>query len=142
MNSRRGYGKLDDQPIVDGDKSFRGLKSYPDPTTVEEGFLASATSVRQDKKAVEIRKGMERKYWDKTNNAGVPTFAATRYANPNAASVEDTVAMALGDEAILYDPETDAAIVVPYQSGQSALIGAATLVESFGSLFLYRGGGA
>jgi hypothetical protein len=137
MISRRQYFQLDDQPKLDGDRSFRGLKSYPDAGALEEGFLAEAANVRQDEKKVRVRRGIERKaYW----GSGKAVLAAGRYANSYDATPADEIAIAIASEAYLYDPGAGTTTTVPYQSGQTT--GAAEFLQAFGSLFLFRGRGA
>ena len=136
MISRRQYFQLDDQPKLDGDRSFRGLKSYPDAGALEEGFLAAATNVRQDEKKVRMRRGIERKaHW----TGGKAVLGAGRYANSYDPTPADEIAIAIADEAYLYDPGAGTTTTVPYQSGQTT--GAAEFLQAFGSLFIFRGRG-
>ena len=138
MISRRQYFQLDDQPKLDGDRSFRGLKSYPDAGALEEGFLAAAANVRQDEKKVRVRRGIERKaHWV----GGKAILGAGRYANSYDPTPADEIAIAIADEAYLYDPGAGTTTTVPYQSGQTPVTGAAEFIQAFGSLFMFRGRG-
>ena len=136
MISRRQYFQLDDQPKLDGDRSFRGLKSYPDAGALEEGFLAVAENVRMEDGKVSVRKGLERKgYW----TDGKAILGAGRYANSYDPTPADEIAIAIAAEAYLYDPGAGTTTTVPYQSGQTT--GVAEFLQAFGSLFMFRGRG-
>lgn len=52
----RGYGELDDQPLVDGDEGFIGQVSRVDPDTVEPAMLSYGKNIRLDDSVIRPRK--------------------------------------------------------------------------------------
>jgi hypothetical protein len=138
VNSRRGYRETDDPPKIVGDKGFVGFMSSVKPNAIPENVLYNAVNARIENGEIETRKGSDVQHHEADFKA---SHYACRYVNPVKTTTESaTIALAHNDNVTLYDPD-EQIIKVPYQSGQVAN-GDAELVESFGSLFLTRGGGA
>ena len=45
----KGYGELDDPPLLDGDEGFTGFNTRLDGTNLEPGVLSEAFNVRTDR---------------------------------------------------------------------------------------------
>lgn len=138
MRSRRGYGELDDTPKISTERAFIGFKSSIKSNALPEGTLTDSRNARIQNGEIQTRKGCEVAYVD---DSFPDAYAACRYINPVAGGAQHSaIAVAGREQLTIYDPE-DGNSKVPYHSGQIAT-GDAELVESFGSLFLYRGRGA
>ena len=137
MRSRRIYGDLDDPPVIVSDRGFTGFKSSIKANVLPEGVLSDSRNARIENGEIETRKGCDVVYFDPEFS---DAYASCRYINPVAGSAQHSaIAVAGRNKLTIFDPE-DGNHQVPYHSGQIAT-GDAELVESFGSLFIYRGRG-
>ena len=59
MPRYRSYGKLDDQVQIEGDRGFRGIDSYLEPTSLEGGFVEKSENMRLIGDLAETRKGID-----------------------------------------------------------------------------------
>ena len=137
LQSERRYGALDNQPIVEGDRAFKGFRSALKGNILEEGIITDSRNARIENGEIETRKGCNSVFMD----PDFPdAYSACRYINPVLGSSEHSaIAVAGQNNVTIFDPE-DGDYKVPYQSGQEAQSDA-YLVESFGSLLLFRGKG-
>ena len=135
LQSERRYGALDNQPIVEGDRAFKGFRSALKGNILEEGIITDSRNARIENGEIETRKGCNSVFMD----PDFPdAYSACRYINPVLGSSEHSaIAVAGQNNVTIFDPE-DGDYKVPYQSGQEAQSDA-YLVESFGSLLLFRG---
>tara|TARA_E500000331_G_scaffold31590_2_gene26516 strand:+ start:1351 stop:3468 length:2118 start_codon:yes stop_codon:yes gene_type:complete len=138
LESKRKYGHLDNRPVVEGDRAFNSFKSAIKGNILPEGTLSDSRNARMENGEVETRKGCDVVFTDENFP---DAYSACRYINPVEGTAEHSaIAVASTENVTIYDPE-DGDYKVPYQSGQVA-DGDAFLVESFGSLLLFRGEGS
>ena len=77
-------GRMDDQILTDGDRGFRGIDSYLEPTTLEGGTVETSENMRLDGDLASVRKGIEFKAGAVTlTYAGdEQVFASTLFSDP------------------------------------------------------------
>ena len=52
-------GRMDDPIQAEGDRGFRGIDSYLEPTTLEGGLVETSQNMRLDGDIASVRKGIE-----------------------------------------------------------------------------------
>ena len=52
-------GRMDDPIATEGDRGFKGIDSYLEPTTLSGGFVEKSENMRLDGDIAEVRKGIE-----------------------------------------------------------------------------------
>jgi hypothetical protein len=74
----RNYGKLDDQVLQDGDASFRGINTYLEPTSLEEGTVSESENMRLNGDKASLREGLSFKAGSVTLTYSANTEPMTR----------------------------------------------------------------
>lgn len=59
MPSTKPIGRLDDPILTDGDRGFRGINSYLEPTSLEPGLVEVSENMRLNGDLAEVRKGLQ-----------------------------------------------------------------------------------
>ena len=120
----KGYGELDDQPLLDGDEGFAGLVSREDADQLPPGMLSYATNIRLTNKTIEPRKTI----LPITNEPGDialdndKAFDAIPYSDARGAY--ESIIIAGETQAYLHDGGTGTNLVdVPYPNGFSVTEG-------------------
>ena len=134
MSRFRTYGKLDDPPIQDGDRSFLGVGAYRDPATLPPGFLAGSQNLRLERQAAEVRKGTKR-LTSAATVLGATIFASTFYRDPMEGN--EYVVLVASDRAYFVDPSDGSKLTILFSGGQTAAAGC-SIMQAFHSLFVWR----
>ena len=79
MNRHRSYGRLDDEPLRDGDVAFYGVNARLDPSVLGEGEVAHAVNARFDNGRAETRRGIRIMTWGAKGEQGGDPSAAVPY---------------------------------------------------------------
>ena len=136
-------GRMDDPILVDGDRGFRGIDSYLEPTTLEGGTVEASENMRLDGDIAEVRKGIEFKAGAVTLTYSAGTeevFASTLFSDP--ATGNEYIAVATKDKVILWNDSNNTGINVNYTGGQVvAAADGASFCQSLQKLILFRGSG-
>jgi hypothetical protein len=134
MTQYRTYGKLDDQPVVDGDRAFLGFGSFRDAASVPENYLSESENLRLENNTATVRKGLKRLTSDSTV-LGATVLASTFYRDPNGGT--EYVVLACSDRAYFVNPADGSKKTILYSGGQTAAAGC-SIMQAFHSLYLWR----
>ena len=136
-------GRMDDPILVDGDRGFRGIDSYLEPTTLEGGTVEASQNMRLDGDIAEVRKGIEFKAGAVTLTYSAGTeeaFASTLFSDP--ATGNEYIAVATKDKVILWNDANNSGKYVEYTGAEVvAAADGATFCQSLEKLILFRGSG-
>ena len=137
----RSYGRLDDQILEDGDGSFKGINSYLEPTTLQEGLVSNSENMRLDGDKATLREGLSFKAGSVSlsYNAGTEQiFCSTTYKSPS--DGEEYLAFATRTKLILYNQSSGSGIDIDYPGSEVvASSDNSSLLQSFTKLILFRG---
>ena len=134
MSRYRSYGKLDDQPVLDGDRAFLGFGSFRDAGSIPENYLAESQNLRLETNSAVVRKGLKRLTSDATVLAAT-VLASTFYRDP--ASSTEYVVLACSDRAYFVNPADGTKKTILYAGGETAAAGC-SIMQAFHYLFLWR----
>ena len=135
-------GRMDDQILTDGDRGFRGIDSYLEPTTLEGGTVETSENMRLDGDLASVRKGIEFKAGAVTlTYAGdEQVFASTLFSDP--ATGTEFIAVATKNKVILWNDTNNTGIDIAYPGGEVVASGDnASFVQAMEKLILFRGTG-
>ena len=135
-------GRMDDQILTDGDRGFRGIDSYLEPTTLEGGTVEASENMRLDGDLASVRKGVEFKAGAVTlTYAGdEQVFASTLFSDP--ATGVEFIAVATKNKVILWNDSNNTGIDIAYPGGEVVASGDnASFVQAMEKLILFRGTG-
>ena len=136
-------GRMDDPILVDGDRGFRGIDSYLEPTTLEGGTVEASQNMRLDGDIAEVRKGIEFKAGAVTLSYSAGTeeaFASTLFSDP--ATGNEYIAVATKDKVILWNDSNNSGKYVEYTGSEVvAAADGASFCQSLEKLILFRGSG-
>ena len=59
MARYKPMGRMDDPILTDGDRGFRGIDSYLEPTTLQGGTVEASENMRLEGDIASVRKGIE-----------------------------------------------------------------------------------
>lgn len=133
-------GRMDDPILTDGDRGFRGIDSYLEPTTLKSGTVEASENMRLDGDLASVRKGIEFKAGAVTlTYAGDDqVFASTLFSDP--VSGEEFIACATKNKVILWNDQNNSGIDIAYPGGQTVASGDnASFVQAMEKLILFRG---
>ena len=85
MARYKPMGRMDDPILTEGDRGFRGIDSYLEPTTLEGGLVETSQNMRLDGDIASVRKGIEFKAGNVslTYSSGTEeVFASTTFSDP------------------------------------------------------------
>lgn len=134
MSRYRSYGKLDDQPVLDGDRAFLGFGSFRDAGSIPENYLSESQNLRLETNSAVVRKGLKRLTSDATV-LGATVLASTFYRDP--ASSTEYVVLACSDRAYFVNPADGTKKTILYAGGETAAAGC-SIMQAFHYLFLWR----
>lgn len=134
MSRYRSYGKLDDQPVLDGDRAFLGFGSFRDAGSIPENYLSESQNLRLETNTATVRKGLKRLTSDATVLAAT-VLASTFYRDP--ASSTEYVVLACSDRAYFVNPADGSKKTILYAGGETAAAGC-SIMQAFHYLFLWR----
>ena len=134
MSSYRSYGKLDDPPVMDGDRAFLGFGSIRDPASKPENFLSESENLRLENHTAQIRKGTKR-LTDDTDVLGATIFASTFYRDPEAGN--EWIVLVASDRAYFVNPADGTKKTILFSGSQTAAAGC-SIMQAFHSLYLWR----
>ena len=141
MPRYRSYGKLDDQVQIEGDRGFRGIDSYLEPTSLEGGFVEKSENMRLIGDLAETRKGIDFLSGNLTltyNGTDERVFCSTLFSDP--ASGTEFVVVATKTKAIIWNDANNSGIDIDYPGGEVvAAADGASFVQNFEKLILFRG---
>jgi hypothetical protein len=136
-------GPLDDPILVDGDRGFRGIDSYLEPTTLQAGFVETSENMRLDGDFAKVRGGIEFKSGAVTLTYSAGTeevFATSLFSDP--ATGNEYIACATKDKVILWNDSNNTGINVEYTGSQVvAAADGASFCQALEKLILFRGTG-
>ena len=136
-------GRMDDPILTDGDRGFRGIDSYLEPTTLQGGTVETSQNMRLDGDIASVRKGIEFKAGgvSLTYSAGTEeVFASTLFSDPVTGT--EFIACATKDKVILWNDQNNSGIDIAYPGGQTVASGDnASFVQAMEKLILFRGTG-
>jgi hypothetical protein len=136
-------GPLDDPILVDGDRGFRGIDSYLEPTTLQAGFVETSENMRLDGDLAKVRGGIEFKSGavTLTYSAGTEEVFATSLFS-DAATGNEYIACATKDKVILWNDSNNTGINVEYTGSEVvAAADGASFCQALEKLILFRGTG-
>ncbi len=136
-------GRMDDPIATEGDRGFKGIDSYLEPTTLSGGFVEKSENMRLDGDIAEVRKGIE-------FNAGAVSltyssnvdeiFCSTLFSDP--ATGNEYIAAATKDKVILWNDSNNTGLYVEYTGSEAvAAADGASFCQSLEKLILFRGTG-
>ena len=140
MARYKPMGRMDDPILTDGDRGFRGIDSYLEPTTLQGGTVETSQNMRLDGDIASVRKGIEFKAGAVTlTYAGDErVFASTTFSDPVTGT--EFIACATKDKVILWNDQNDTGIDIAYPGGQTVASGDnASFVQAMEKLILFRG---
>ena len=140
MPRYRSYGKLDDQVQIEGDRGFRGIDSYLEPTSLEGGFVEKSENMRLIGDLAETRKGIDflAGALTLTYSGTDYVFASTLFSDP--ATGVEFVVVATRTKAIIWNDANNSGIDIDYPGGEVvAAADGASFVQSMEKLILFRG---
>ncbi len=141
MPRYRSYGKLDDQVQIEGDRGFRGIDSYLEPTSLEGGFVENSENMRLIGDLAETRKGIDFLAGALTLSYSAGTeevFCSTVFSDP--ASGVEFLVVATRTKAIIWNDANNSGIAIDYPGGEVvATADGASFVQSMEKLILFRG---
>jgi hypothetical protein len=96
-------GRLDSPILTDGERGFRAINSYLEPTSLEAGTVEISENMRLEGDLASVRKGIEFKAGDVTlTYAGDErVFASTLFSDP--ATGNEFIAVATKNKVILWN---------------------------------------
>ena len=141
MPRYKPMGRMDDPIQVEGDRGFRGIDSYLEPTTLEGGLVETSQNMRLDGDIASVRKGIEFKAGAVTLTYSAGTeevFATTLFSDP--ATGNEYIACATKDKVILWNDSNNTGINVDYTGAEVvAAADGASFCQSLQKLILFRG---
>jgi hypothetical protein len=143
MPRYKQMGRMDDPVLAEGDRGFRGIDSYLEPTTLEGGLVEASQNMRLDGDLASVRKGIEFKAGAVTLTYSAGTeevFASTLFSDP--ATGNEYIACATKDKVILWNDSNNTGIYVDYTGAEVvAAADGASFCQSLEKLILFRGTG-
>src|SRR5210317_1895204 len=142
MARYKPMGRMDDPILTDGDRGFRGIDSYLEPTTLQGGTVEASENMRLDGDIASVRKGIEFKAGAVTlTYAGdEQVFASTLFSDPVTGT--EFIACATKNKVILWNDQNNSGIDIAYPGGQTVASGDnASFVQAMEKLILFRGTG-
>lgn len=134
---------MDDQILEDGDGSFRGINSFLEPTTLQEGLVNNSENLIFDGDTATLREGLSFKAGAVTLTYSAGTeqvFCSTSYKSP--IDGVEYLAFATRTKLILYNESNASGIDIDYPGGEVVATGDnSSLLQSFTKLILFRGTG-
>ena len=134
-------GRMDDPILTEGDRGFRGIDSYLEPTTLEGGLVETSQNMRLDGDIASVRKGIEFKSGavSLTYAAGSEEiFCSTLFSDP--ATGIEFIASATKNKVILWNDQNDSGIDIAYPGGETVTTADnASFVQAMEKLILFRG---
>jgi len=133
-------GRMDDQILTDGDRGFRGIDSYLEPTTLEGGTVEESENMRLDGDLASVRKGVEFKAGavSLTYAGDERVFTSTLFSDP--ATGVEFIAVATKNKVILWNDQNNTGIDIAYPGGEVVASGDnASFVQAMEKLILFRG---
>ena len=141
MPRYKQMGRMDDPVLAEGDRGFRGIDSYLEPTTLEGGLVETSQNMRLDGDIASVRKGIEFKAGAVTLTYSAGTeevFATTLFSDP--ATGNEYIACATKDKVILWNDSNNTGINVDYTGAEVvAAADGASFCQSLQKLILFRG---
>ena len=136
------FGRLDSQYLTDGDRGFRGIDSYLEPTSLEAGLVEVAENMRLEGDLAETRKGLEFKAGNVsfTYSGTDQVFASALFSDP--ATNSEFIIVATKDKAILWNDSNDSGVDIAYPVGE--VVNSAmnpSFVQAAEKIILFRGTG-
>ena len=136
------FGRLDSQYLTDGDRGFRGIDSYLEPTSLEAGSVEVAENMRLEGDLAETRKGLEFKAGNVTftYSSTDRVFASALFSDP--ATNSEFIIVATKDKAILWNENNDSGVDIAYPVGE--IVTSAmnpSFVQAAERIILFRGTG-
>ena len=142
MPSTTPLGRLDDPIATDGDRGFRGINSYLEPTSLEGGFVEISENMRLEGDLAEARKGLEFKAGNVsfTYSGTDQVFASALFSDP--ATNSEFIIVATKDKAILWNENNDSGVDIAYPVGETVTSAMTpSFVQAAERLILFRGAG-
>jgi hypothetical protein len=143
MPRHKQMGRMDDPVLAEGDRGFRGIDSYLEPTTLEGGLVEASQNMRLDGDLASVRKGIEFKAGAVTLTYSAGTeevFASSLFSDP--ATGNEYIACATKDKVILWNDSNNTGIYVDYTGSEVvAAADGASFCQSLEKLILFRGTG-
>jgi len=133
-------GRLDSPILTDGERGFRAINSYLEPTSLEAGTVEISENMRLEGDLASVRKGIEFKAGDVTlTYAGDErVFASTLFSDP--ATGTEFIAVATKNKVILWNDSNNTGIDIAYPVGEVVASGDnASFVQAMEKLILFRG---
>ena len=143
MPRYKQMGRMDDPVLAEGDRGFRGIDSYLEPTTLEGGLVEASQNMRLDGDLASVRKGIEFKAGavTLTYSAGVDEIFCSTLISDSATGNE-YIACATKDKVILWNDSNNTGIYVDYTGSEVvAAADGASFCQSLEKLILFRGTG-
>jgi hypothetical protein len=141
MPSTTPLGRLDDPILADGDRGFRGINSYLEPTSLEGGVVEVSENMRLEGDLASVRKGIEFMAGGVSlaYSANVDqVFASTLFSDP--ATGNEFIAVATANKVILWNDSNNTGIDIAYPGGEVVASGDnASFVQAMEKLILFRG---
>ena len=141
MPRYKPMGRMDDPVLAEGDRGFRGIDSYLEPTTLEGGLVETSQNMRLDGDIASVRKGIEFKAGAVTLTYSAGTeevFATTLFSDPSTGN--EYIACATKDKVILWNESNNTGINVDYTGAEVvATADGASFCQSLQKLILFRG---
>ncbi len=136
-------GRMDDPIATEGDRGFKGIDSYLEPTTLSGGFVEKSENMRLDGDIAEVRKGIEFNAGavSLTYSSGVDEiFCSALFSDP--ATGNEYIAAATKDKVILWNDSNNTGLYVEYTGSEVvAAADGASFCQSLEKLILFRGTG-
>ncbi len=136
-------GRMDDPIASEGDRGFKGIDSYLEPTTLQGGFVETSENMRLDGDIAEVRKGIEFKSGAVTLTYSAGTeevFCSAVFSDP--ATGNEYIAAATKDKVILWNDSNNTGLYVEYTGSEVvAAADGASFCQSLEKLILFRGTG-
>ena len=143
MPRYKPMGRMDEPVLAEGDRGFRGIDSYLEPTTLEGGLVEASENMRLDGDLASVRKGIEFKAGavTLTYSSGVDeVFCSTLFSDP--ATGNEYIAAATKDKVILWNDSNNTGLYVDYTGSEVvAAADGASFCQSLEKLILFRGTG-
>ena len=140
MPSSTPLGRLDDPILTDGDRGFRGINSYLEPTSLEGGQVEASENMRLEGDTASVRKGIEFKAGSVSlTYSGVDqVFTSATFSDP--ATGSEFIAVATKDKIILWNDQNNTGIDIAYPVGETVESSDnASFVQALQKLILFRG---
>jgi len=141
MPPSKPMGPLDSPILTDGERGFRGINSYLEPTSLEAGTVELSQNMRLEGDLASVRKGIEFKAGNVTftySGGTEEVFASTLFSDP--ATGDEFIAVATKDKVILWNDQNNSGIDIAYPGGQTVTSAMnASFVQAMEKLILFRG---